>query len=180
MRRVMCLGEVLFMKSKRLGALLIAVVMTGAVAIPALAADDMTVGRFVQRFAEAQNLDAGSAEIALAGLANAGLKVPAGLDLGKKLTERDVAAIARAAGLNVRTSRPDASFGSEQVDVFLDAFAMDLDGGDDDSASTRGGETPDGASGGSNGEGPGFDPYSKGKGGSKGKKKGHRSATEPE
>jgi hypothetical protein len=168
------------MKSKRLGALLVAVVMTGAVAIPAFAADEMTVGRFVQRFAEAQNLDAGSAEIALARLAEAGLRVPAGLDLGKRLTERDVAAIAQAGGLTVRTSRPDAGFDSEQVEVFLQTFAADLGRSGRETAGTLGGETPEGSSSGSNGNGPGFDPYSKGKGGSKGKKKGHRSATEPE
>lgn len=166
----------------KLGAIAIAFAVVAVLALPAFAAGDVTVGQFVQRLAKEKNLNSATLEIAADSLTAVGVSLPAGLDFSARLTEGHVSRISRSMGLNVTTSRPERAFDDGQVDSFFSTFSLELGAGagDDDSASTRGGETPDGASGGSNGEGPGFDPYAKGKGGSKGKKKGHRSATEPE
>ena len=167
------------MSKKRLGALAVSVLLVAAAAVPALASD-YTVGQLVQRLAKEMNLQSVDARSAAGSLAEAGIQLPAGLDYSKGLTEADVADIARAAGLKVTTTRPDSSFDSGQVDRFFLTFAGELGGRYGDDNSVRNGETPDGESGGAPGNGPAFDPYSKGKGGAKGKKKGHRSPTEPE
>ena len=89
---------------------------------------------------------------------------------------------AAKAGLSPKLeSLAERAFDDGQVDSFFSTFSLELGSGTDDPvADTRNGETPEGESGDASGNGPPFDPYAKGKGGSKGKKKGHRSATEPE
>jgi len=165
----------------KLSAIAIAFAVVAALALPAFAAGDVTVGQFVQRLAKEKNLNAASLGIAADSLTAAGVSLPAGLDFSARLTEGHVSRISRAMGLNVTTSRPERAFDGSQVDSFFSTFSLELgSGADDPIAGTRGGETDEGASSGSSGEGPPFDPYAKGKGGSKGKKKGHRSATEPE
>ena len=140
-----------------------------ALALPTFAAD-ITVGSFLQKLAQSKNLNATDARIAADSLRGIGVRVPADMRLMAPLTEGDVARIARAAGLNVTTNRPDASFTEEQVATFIVAFQAELANAGDGAASTEG-----------NGNGPAFNPYSKGKGGSKGKKKGHDfTPTEPE
>lgn len=135
-----------------------------AFALPVLASDEMTVGNFVQRLARSKNLKAADARIAVDSLHEAGIRLPSDLALSTRLTEGDVARIARALGLAVSTNRPDAGFSSEQVDLFFASFRVELtlavDGGAGHSA--RGSR-----------DGSPFNPYMKGKGGSKGKKKGH-------
>ncbi|TDI47476.1 MAG: hypothetical protein E2P01_06905 [Acidobacteria bacterium] len=135
-----------------------------ALALPVPASDEMTVGNFVRRLARSKNLKAADARIAVDSLHEAGIRLPSDLALSTRLTEGDVARIARALGLAVSTNRPDAGFSSEQVDLFFASFRVELtlavDGGAGNSA--RG-----------NGDGSPFNPYMKGKGGSKGKKKGH-------
>jgi len=171
---------------KRVGACIVSVMLAAAMVTPVMSADDkgeMTVGRFVLRLANSHQLNATDPALAAGALERVGIRLPQGLDFQKPLTERDVASISRAAGLDVTTNRPDTSFGSERVDRFFMTFASEFNAqtkGGDDTISTRNGETPDGQSGPAPGNGPGFDPYSKGKGGSKGKKKGHRSPTDPE
>ena len=167
------------MSKKRLGVLAVSVLVVAAAAVPALASD-YTVGQLVQRMAKEMNLQSTDARSAAGSLAEAGIQLPAGLDYAKGLTEADVAVIARAAGLKVTTSRPESSFSEGQVDRFFMTYAGELGWVGDDDSSVRNGETGDGQSGGAPGNGPGFDPYSKGKGGAKGKKKGHRSPTEPD
>jgi hypothetical protein len=156
------------MSLKRFGALSIALLLVVA-AMPAFAAD-ATVGSFVIKLAKARNLAATDARIATDSLRGVGMRLPASLDHSKQLTEGEVARIARMMGINVSTSTPDDSFSSEQVDRFFVSFGSDLGGS---TVTTNGGDGDD--------DGPAFNPYSKGKGGSKGKKKGHDfTPTEPE
>ena len=164
---------------KRLGAMAVAIAIVAALAAPVLASE-YTVGQLVQRLAKEMNLNATDQRIAAESLAVAGVQLPSGMDYRKGLTEADMVEIARSVGLQVSTTRPDSSFDSGQVDRFFLTFAGELGGRYGDDNSVRNGETPDGESGGAPGNGPAFDPYSKGKGGAKGKKKGHRSPTEPE
>jgi hypothetical protein len=159
----------------------LAIVVALVATLPVFAAGDMTVGKFVKQFAAKKGLNASDERIASDSLAAVGIRLPSGLDYSKSLTEADVAAVARSAGLAVSTSRPSRDFNSEQVDQFFMTFSSELGPGAGDGGNTvHNGETPGGSSGNAPGNGPPFDPYSKGKGGSKGKKKGHRSATEPE
>ena len=157
----------------RIGALVLAGLL---VAAPVIAAGDMTVGGFVVKLAKAKNLNATDARIATDGLAGIGIVLPGDLKLTQRLTERDVARISRAAGLNVNTTNPTAPFDQEQVERFFATFSIEL-------------EEPDFGGGGGGAEannhqdggGPAFNPYAKGKGGAKGKKKGHSfTPAEPE
>ncbi|TDI47477.1 MAG: hypothetical protein E2P01_06910 [Acidobacteria bacterium] len=158
------------MNVKRLGALFVAALLVTA-AVPAFAASDATVGEFVIRLAKTRNLVATDARIAVDALRGIGVRVPADLNYSKKLTEGDVARLSRSFGLNVTTTSPDNSFTTDQVDSFFATFGVDIGF----TAETEGNSTRDHSSG------LAFDPYSKGKGGSKGKKKGHDfTPTEPE
>jgi len=152
---------------KRLGGIAIAVALAVVLAGPAVAAD-MTVGQFIQKIARAKNLNATDARIAADSLAAVGITVPSNLRLDAYLTEGDVAAIARSAGLNVRTASPDAAFGTEKADRFLNSFSGDLrtSTGDSRQARYRKGD----------GEGEGENP---GNGKGKGKGKNGRTPTDP-
>ena len=143
-----------------------------ALASPVPASDEMTIGSFVQRLAQFKNLNAADARIAVDSLYGAGIRLPSDLALSARLTEGDVARISRALGLAVSTNRPDAGFSSDQVDRFFESFRVELTLAADGDASHS-------ALG--NGNDPSFNPYTKGKGGGKGKKKGHDfKPTEPE
>jgi hypothetical protein len=106
--------------------LLAVAVLVAALAIPAFAAGEATVGQFIQEMARAKNLNATDARIALDSLAAVGIRLPENLKLSKRLTEADVVQIARAAGLPVNTSDPEAAFDRDQVDSFFSVFAVDL------------------------------------------------------
>jgi hypothetical protein len=161
-------GEVDLMNVKRFGVLFVALAMI-AVALPTLAATDATVGDFVVRLAKARNLGATDARVAADSLRGVGVRMPADLNFSKRLTEGEVARIARTFGVNVTTTNPDNEFTNDQVDRFFSAFAVNLQQGAGSEDSVTGDD------------GPPFNPYAKGKGGSKGKKKGHSfTATEPE
>jgi len=151
----------------------VVIVAVLALALPTFAASDITVGSFVQKLAQSKNLNATDARIAADSLRAVGVRVPSDLRLTAPLTEGDVARIARAAGLNVSTNRPEADFTGDQVNQFISTFGTELAlVGGGDSVSTQNHE---------DGNGPAFNPYSKGKGGSKGKKKGHDfTPTDPE
>lgn len=157
------------MNVKRLGALFVAIALV-AVALPAFAANEATVGQFVVKLAQARNLGATDARVAVDSLRGVGVRLPADLNFSAQLTEGDVARLSRAVGINVTTANPDNSFTNDQVDQFFSAFAVNLQnnaGGDELAPADE--------------DGPPFNPYSKGKGGSKGKKKGHDfTPTEPE
>jgi len=156
------------MKSLRCTVAMIGVL---ALCLPALAADEVTVGNFVQRLADSKNLESTDGWTALASLRAAGVSMPADLQLTEPLTEGHVARISRALGLDVSTNRPDRAFSVEQVDRFFSAFRVE--------AALRGELQP--GSGRSGERTPPFNPYSKGKGGGKGKKKGHGfTPSEPE
>ncbi len=157
------------MKSIRPAIVLLVVL---ALALPVPASDEMTVGSFVRRLAQSKNLNAADARIAVDSLRGAGIRLPSDLELSARLTEGDVARISRTLGLAVSTNRPDAGFSSEQVDRFFASFRVELtlaaDGGAGNSARGNENSSP-------------FNPYVKGKGGSKGKKRGHDfTPTEPE
>jgi len=147
------------MKSFRLSAVLLLVVLF---AVPA-SATEVTVGTFVERLAQSKNLDATDARIAVRQLRDAGIHLPSDLVLSDRLTEGDVARISRALGLNVSTNRPGAGFSGEQMDVFFASYQVERALAADTSL--------DGVR--STGSGPPFNPYAKGKGGGKGKKRGH-------
>jgi hypothetical protein len=138
---------------KNVSRIIVMVVFALALAIPAqAAAGDVTVGQFLVEIAKVKNISAMDGASAAAALRAQGMTLPS-LDLGKRLTEGDVAAIAQSAGINVTTTRPANPFTSGQVDQFLSSFASDL------------GRTKD--PGTQNPMAPGFDPETKGK------KKGH-------
>ena len=159
------------MNVKRLGALFVAAAMV-LVAVPTFAASDATVGDFVVRLAKARNLAATDARIAYDALRGVGVRLPADMSFSKRLTEGDVARVSRAMGLNVTTATPDNEFTNDQVDRFFSTFAVNIQ------LNNTGNDT---VAGDGNNEGPPFNPYSKGKGGSKGKKKGHNfTPTDPE
>ena len=161
---------------KRLGTLAAAAALCLAMTAPTMAAaDEITVGQFVQRLAQAKGLAATDAHVADVALRGVGVRLPRTLAYDKGLTEGDVARIARELGLNVRTSNPDASFTQAGVDVFFVTFGGEL-GGDGVASDTN----PGLGSGPGNGNGgPPFDPFTKGKHG-KGKGKGQVSPTDPE
>lgn len=161
--------------SKRAGVLAATAALCFALVTPVVAADDITVGQFVQRLAESKGLAATDARVADGALRGVGIRLPRDLQFSKALTEGDVTVISQAAGLNVRSSNPTGVFDSNAVDVFFVNFADRL-GGTDQVAS----DNPGQGSGPGNGNGgPPFDPFTKGKQG-KGKGKGHASPTEPE
>jgi hypothetical protein len=165
-------------KLRRLGAIVAGVALVLG-CLPAFSAGgSVTVGQFVQELAKVKRLNAADARTAAESLGRVGVRIPAGTDLSKRLTEGDVAELSRLAGLNVTTTRPDTTFDGERLDLFFDSFANELTQTGDTTA--RGSEGHDDSGGNGTGTGLQFDPYSKGKGGSKGKKKGHRSPTDPE
>ena len=176
-------------KVNRLVAVAVALILTAAVAAPAFASD-ATVGSFLQRLARVKNLNATDPAIAVDSLRAVGVRLPANLELSKRLTESDVAVLSRSAGLLVTTSNPDAYFNDEKLDRFFTAFAVEL------SRDNLGGafattecdptiencDNPGQGSGpgNGNGNGPAFDPFSKGRGKKKGKAKQSRTPTDPE
>jgi hypothetical protein len=151
----------------KVGAAVVVALLLAVMALPVVAASQATVGQFVVELARAKSVNATDARIALDSLRAAGVNLPANLDLNRRLTEADVAEIARAVGVRVTTNQPDAAFTDEQVDRFFVSFAGEIAGAD----SGDEGLAPQG-----NGKGPPFDPSTKGKG----KKKGHTTPTEPE
>ncbi|MDH3628303.1 MAG: hypothetical protein OEV00_11385 [Acidobacteriota bacterium] len=154
------------MKTK-LSHLGVALALVVALAMPAMAAGEITVGGFVQAIAKAKNLNATDASIAVDALAAAGITLPADLNMNGQLTEGDVARISQSLGLNVNTSRPSANFTRAQVNRYFRSFEEEI--------GFSGGGGAVAASG-----TPAFDPFSKGNGKSKGKGKGHTTPTEPE
>lgn len=96
-----------------------------AVAVPSFAASDVTVGQFLVEIAKVKNLAANDGRTAANSLKAAGVALPE-IDLTKSLSEGDVAVIARAAGVNLTTSNPSASFSRSQVDNFIKSFGTEL------------------------------------------------------
>jgi len=150
------------MNVKRLGALFVAALLVMA-AMPAHAASDATVGDFVIKLAKSRNLASTDAQVAGNALRGIGVRVPADLTYSSRLTEGDVTRLSRSFGLNVTTTTPDKLFTNDQVDSFFATFGSDI--------GTK--LTGTGESQRNHDSGLDFNPYSKGKGGSKGKKKGH-------
>jgi hypothetical protein len=158
----------------RCGVMAVAALVVVAAAAPAFAANDVTVGDFVQRMATAKNLNASDARIAADSLRAVGVRLPADLKLSARLTEADVVTISRAAGLTVTSSNPERAFTDDQVDSYFFAFADELVAGTGDETIGTNLEP-------SNSQGqPPFDPFTKGKGKHKGWGKGHQSPSEPE
>lgn len=161
-------------KLVRFGALAAAAVLAVTIVAPTFAANEVTIGQFVQRLAAIKQLDATDARVAMDSLRTIGVRLPANLRMDAALTESDVVRISRAVGLRVTSSSPDSPFTDDQVDTFFTAFLDELvPTGGDETVSTQ-------SDGWTQGLGPPFDPFSKGKGKHKGKGKGHQSPTEPE
>jgi hypothetical protein len=159
----------MLMRIAKLSVLAVAVLLA-SVALPAFAAsnNDATVATFVQGMARSMNLNATDARIAADSLRAVGVRLPADLELNKRLTEADVVQISQAAGLPVNTSNPEAFFTGDQVDRFFDVFGSELTSVGNENAD----QTPRVAW---------FDPFYKGKGKKVGwLKKGYRTPTEPE
>jgi len=158
----------------RIGTVAVALLMAAVLVAPALAANK-SVGEFVQDLARHKNLNASDAQTAFESLQSVGIRLPAKLDMNKALTEGDVAEISRSVGLNVTTSNPDATFDSDKSVRFFQSFGGEI--------GASGGDYPhsDGEYGfPGNGNGPPFDPWSKGKGKGRGKGKGGYTPSEPE
>ncbi len=129
-------------KLQQMGAVALAALLV-ATTVPALtAADDITVGQFVQRIAQTKDLQADDAFVAAESLARVGVQLPASVVFSNKLREGDVVAIARSMGINVRSGDPDATFGESQVDRFFLSFSREITAvGSDDEATAS--STPD-------------------------------------
>jgi hypothetical protein len=156
--------------------MVVAALMVVATVAPALAASEVTVGRFVQELALHKNLDAADVSTAVDSLRAVGVRLPADLDMSAGLTEGDVVSISRAIGLRVSTSNPTTPFDESQVESFFFSLGDEL--GDTDQEIITYSEDP--YHYGENEDGPPFDPFKKGKGHHKGKCKGHESPEEPE
>ena len=101
-----------------------------AICSPALVADSgITVGDFLLRIATAENLHPGDGADAARLLRAGGVNLPV-VRPGALLTEGTVAAISRAFGIRVTTSRPDAPFGQDAVDAFMIQFKPEVSGSD--------------------------------------------------
>ena len=157
-------------KVMRISAVAIAIVVAAAL-VPAQAADDVTVGQFIQQLARTQNLDATDAATAVGSLERVGIRVPSDLEYTNPLTEGDVASISRAAGLNVRAASPGRNFDSEQVNRFFMSFQTELSSRT--VAKEEPGVNPPSSDNSQRGNG-------KKKGHGKGKGKGSRTPSEPE
>jgi hypothetical protein len=123
-----------------------------------------------------KNLNAVDVPTAVDSLRAVGIRLPADLDMSARLTEGDVVNISRAIGLRVTTSNPTLPFDESQVQSFFFALGDQVEAGSDYDTMT---DSPYGEGYGK-GNGPPFDPFSKGKGKHKGKAKGWMSPTEPE
>ena len=152
--------------------LTLAFLLAMALIQPSLAGpSDVSVGDFVKRLAQAKNLESTDAEVAVDSLHHAGIALPTDLELSRDLTEGDVARISRALGLAVTTNRPEAGFSGEQVDKFFASFQVEMALTQPGSGLGAAERSPTGP----------FNPYTKGKGGLKGKKRGHAcTPSEPE
>src|SRR5512139_3875790 len=93
--------------------------------------------------ARASRLPAADPGSAASALRSRGVVLPA-LPPSKSLTEGDVVAIGRSLGLDLRTSRPEASFGEPEVTRFLRAFGGALRGNGDDPPGVRSDNDPPG------------------------------------
>ena len=140
-----------------------AVLVALALCVPAVAANNVTVGDFVMELAKVRGFTSSNAAQAKASIESTGITVPV-TDFDRTLTQGDVVAIGNAAGLNLNSSTPEAAFTGDQVNSFIVSFAPEL-------------TVPDDGEQTSNKEGNNAaDPRTKGKG----KKKGlFRSPSEP-
>lgn len=146
------------------GLLMTALIVT--IATPALAAQDMTVGQFVQELARSRGLESTDGITALEALSSSGVAMPVGLHMESNLTERDVVSLSRAVGLNVTSSQPNKAFDASHADRFFASFSRELAHGAQRAADGEdsGQETFPGM-----GENdPPFNPFTKGKGKNKG------------
>ena len=159
-----------------MGAIAVAALLVVATVAPALAASEVTVGRFVQELALHKSLGAVDVPTAVESLRSAGVRLPVNLDMDEALTEGDVVSISRAIGLRVTTSNPQTKFDANQVANFFLAVGEQIQ---DDTEIATYTDRPYGTGVGQ-GNGPPFDPFTKGKGKHKGKAKGWQSPTEPE
>ena len=135
-----------------------AIVALTVAALPAAATNSITVGELIVGIAQLREVDTTDPRVAADALAGAGVALPADLQLAGPLTEADVTRVARAFGLKLTTTRPEAFFDEAQLNRFLTTFRDDL-------ATTLVREHVDPSA---HGEGPAFDPFSKGKGKGKG------------
>jgi hypothetical protein len=131
-------------------------------------AADVTVGGFYTRLGQIKQIGVVDAAGVEAKFRGAGFQLPT-LSLDKTLTEGDVAAIATALGVSVKTQAPAATVSVSQADAFLSSYGSRL-------GAKLGTGTEPGIYGAGTG---GIDPGNSGNG--KGKKKGHnKSTSEPD
>lgn len=143
------------MKQSRVLVVTVVTLAALAMCMPAVAANDVTVGDFVMELARARGIVASDAAHARALIESTGIALPVS-DFNRVLTQGDVVAIGNAAGLNLSSSTPGAVFTGDQVDAFLISLAPELGATDGDN-STDGAKNDRGA-----------DPRTKGKGKKKG------------
>jgi len=129
--------------------------------LPVFAGTPVTVGEFMQEIAHLRGLPSQTAEVAVASLRDAGIRLPDDR-LDAVLTEGAVASIVNALGVDVRTSQPAATFNSDQMGRFLLTMTRELTGADPEGA----GASEDSAYPRPNGNAA--DPLTKGKGLKKG------------
>ena len=147
------------------------VVAVLAVAIciaPALAAQkQVTWGEFGVEIAKARNVASSDAQTAWSSLEAEGVRLP-NVDLGARMTQRDVVQLSELIGINLTSSTPDEAFTSDQMRAFMVSFAPEISGDTGGQTEAGGTDVP--------GKGNGADPRTKGKG----KKKGlYKSPSEP-
>lgn len=134
--------------------LVAATAVAGAANVPA--DSRLSVGDFLHSVTDSIRLQ-GEPGRSLDTLRAAGVQLPATLDPSTPLTEGKVVEVLTAFGIRLNTSRPDSEFSAGSVERLLGVFGTQM-------ALAAGAEDP----GSTYGDGPAFDPYSKGKGKGKG------------
>ena len=97
----------------------------GAVAKVADSGATVTVGDFLQSYAKALKIELpaqASGDTVMAALKASGVKLDAGVDPSKALTQGDVVKIGKANGLRLTTNQPEAAFTTEEVDQFFTSY----------------------------------------------------------
>ena len=86
----------------------------------------VTVGDFLQSYAKALKIElpaSASGDTIVAALKASGVKLDAGIDPAKSLTQGDVVRIGKLNGLRLTTNKPETAFTAEEVEQFFTSYA---------------------------------------------------------
>jgi len=94
----------------------------------------VTVGDFLGAYAKAMNIQLpanADSDAVVAALKASGVKLDAGLDTAKALTQGDVVRVAKANGLRMTTRNPESAFTLSEMDQFFTSYGATLTQGND-------------------------------------------------